>query len=129
MRPTTPGWLYLRYLHHEEVPHRTSAALAALLWPRFQRRIRPRPATREDEVADRLVHELAAEHAPRHGLSRREFLKTPAGMAAALFVVNHVTGCKGYGVQQEHIKDSQAARTLLSGSEFVVDCQTRQDRL
>jgi predicted TIM-barrel fold metal-dependent hydrolase len=84
----------------------------------------PRPASDEDRRAEQMVQELAAVEAPRHGLSRRAFLRGPAGMAAALYVVNQLTGCRSYGVDRKTVADPDAARAVVGGNEFVLDCQT-----
>src|SRR5437870_8668640 len=52
----------------------------------------PLPQTREQRRVEARVKELAGELAPRHGLSRRKFLASSAGMAAAFLAMNEVFG-------------------------------------
>jgi len=52
----------------------------------------PFPQTREQQRVEARVKELATELAPKHGMSRRRFLASSAGMAAALPAMNEVFG-------------------------------------
>jgi hypothetical protein len=85
----------------------------------------PLPQTREQRRVEARVSELAADLAPKHGLSRRKFLATSAGMAAAFIAMNEVFG---------HVFDVSRAEAATPGvadmraqalsSQFIVDCQT-----
>lgn len=81
-------------------------------------------------AAERMVAELANEHAPKHGMDRRSFLRGPLGTAAALLAISRLTGCKDGGadpygnIDEDLLCDAEAARELLSGDEFVLDAQT-----
>lgn len=77
--------------------------------------------------AENLIHRIAADYAPKLGQSRREFLKSACGMAAALMSINLVSGCAGdggYQVDEKMLCDPSAAGAALSGNEFIFDVQT-----
>lgn len=81
-------------------------------------------------AAERMVQELAADHAPGQGLDRRAFLQGPLGTAAALLAISRLTGCTDgpanpyEGIDEDLLCDADAARELLSGNEFILDAQT-----
>lgn len=77
-----------------------------------------------DALAERTLHRLADEHARRLGVSRRAFLAGPCGTAAALWVINLLSGCRAYKVTRRETLDAGAAREVLSGKEFILDAQT-----
>src|SRR3989440_4294421 len=52
----------------------------------------PLPQTREQQRVEARIKELADDLGPRHGLSRRAFLASSAGMAAAFLAMNDVFG-------------------------------------
>src|SRR5438034_6317234 len=52
----------------------------------------PPPQTQEQRRVESRVDALAGDLAPRHGLSRRQFLASSAGMAAAFLAMNDVFG-------------------------------------
>src|SRR2546421_11574611 len=52
----------------------------------------PLPQTREQQRVEARIKELADDLGPRHGLSRRSFLASSAGMAAAFLAMNDVFG-------------------------------------
>jgi uncharacterized protein len=57
------------------------------------------PQTEQDRRATRLILEQGAAHARRHGMDRREFMVSSAGMALSLGVLNAVAaGCRSEGV-------------------------------
>jgi predicted TIM-barrel fold metal-dependent hydrolase len=68
------------------------------------------------------------------GISRRKFIESSAGTAAALLVINQVYGCGGDGggggsdaafaVDAEMTWDADAACERLAGDEFIFDVQT-----
>ena len=53
----------------------------------------PEPRTAEDERAERAYQRVADESARRLGISRRDFVSSVGGTAAALAVINQVYGC------------------------------------
>src|SRR5438093_13037614 len=52
----------------------------------------PLPQTREQQRVEARIKEMADTLGPRHGLSRRSFLASSAGMAAAFLAMNEVFG-------------------------------------
>src|SRR5699024_7895498 len=52
----------------------------------------PLPQTAEQRRVEQEIGRLANELAPRHGMSRRQFLASSAGMSAAFVAMNTVFG-------------------------------------
>lgn len=89
----------------------------------------PRLETPRDAEAERRVLALADVEARRQGIGRREFLAGPTGMAAALLVLDQLYGCggdggPGYAVRRRTVAEPDQARALLTGDDFILDCQT-----
>jgi predicted TIM-barrel fold metal-dependent hydrolase len=84
----------------------------------------PLEPTPRERFAEREVQDAAEHHGRRLGLSRREFLRTPAGMAAALFALNNTSACRPYQVSPVMVADPNAAAEAIGGTEFIFDCQT-----
>jgi predicted TIM-barrel fold metal-dependent hydrolase len=84
--------------------------------------IPPPQSAREREVEDRL-REMADRNARRLGLSRRQFLRTSAGMAAAMLCFNEVFG-KTYEVEHVEALDPAAYEERWPKNEFIFDNQT-----
>lgn len=79
--------------------------------------------------AERRVVALTCARAGALGLSRRQALTGPLGVAISLHVINQLAGCAGkddggYAVDSALRCDEDGARALLSGPEFVFDVQT-----
>ena len=85
----------------------------------------PAPATARQRRVARRVQEMAAEHAPRQGLSRRGFLRTPAGLATAFLALNEVHG-NVFGVSRAEaaMPDLAQARAARFAGQFVMDVHT-----
>ncbi|MGH7306991.1 MAG: amidohydrolase family protein, partial [Candidatus Rokuibacteriota bacterium] len=85
----------------------------------------PLPQTPEQRRVEARVSQLAGDLAPKHGLSRRKFLATSAGMAAAFLAMNDVFGPVFEVSRAEAATPGVADRRAqaLSG-QFIVDCQT-----
>lgn len=86
----------------------------------------PPPLTAQDRLAEAMVLRLADQGARRLGISRRAYLESACGMAAALVTLNQVFGCgRGcFGVSDPSTLDAGRACVELSGDEFIVDVQT-----
>ena len=89
----------------------------------------PRPPDAQDRRAAELYRRMVDEHARKLGVSRREFLKSAAGTATALVVINQAYGCggedgPGYAVDAGATLDSAQACEALAGDQFVFDVQT-----
>ena len=85
----------------------------------------PLPQTADQRSVERRVLRLAEEFGPRHGLTRRQFLASNAGMAAAFLAMNEVFGplfeVSRVEAATPGVADERAG--ALAG-QFVIDCQT-----
>ena len=89
----------------------------------------PLPQTaNQARVADRIA-ELADRFAPRVGLSRREFLKTSSGMAAAFLAMNEIYGLF-FDVNEAEASDLDTATERNNGlrTQRIFDDQTHFNR-
>jgi uncharacterized protein len=88
----------------------------------------PPPRTAADARAEQRYRRLADDNARRLGISRREFLTSACGTAAALLVINQTYGCGGkggsYAVDPASTLDRDAACARLGGGEFIFDVHT-----
>ena len=81
------------------------------------------PPTREQRrVADRL-RETSRLHAAALGVTRRQFLASPCGMAAAFLALNTVFG-RFFDVSPAEAWEAAAATERQPQSQFVFDVQT-----
>src|SRR6266508_6072399 len=85
----------------------------------------PLPQTRDQQRVEARVKELADELAPRHGMSRRRFLASSAGMAAAFLAMNDVFG-RLFEVSRAEAAAPGAAdeRARALAGQFIFDDQT-----
>jgi predicted TIM-barrel fold metal-dependent hydrolase len=118
------------YLSDEELSRTTPAELAAFKSPIPTQIVsngefNPLPQTREQQQVEARIKELADELSPQHGLSRRQFLASSAGMAAAFLAMNEVFGPLFDVSRAEAQTPGVAAQRAgaLSG-QFIVDAQT-----
>src|SRR5260370_32096177 len=80
----------------------------------------PPPQTAEQKRFEAKLTELSAKTAKKQGLSRRAFLRTGSGMAAALFALNDVFGpC--YKVSTAEAEDPQAFEEKWPKEQFIFD--------
>ncbi len=84
--------------------------------------IPPAQSAQEREVVERL-RVMADRHAKRLGLSRRRFLQTSCGLAAAMICFNEVFG-KTYEVDPIEVLEPAASTEKWPKSEFIFDNQT-----
>ncbi|MEX2121883.1 MAG: amidohydrolase family protein [Pirellulales bacterium] len=83
----------------------------------------PPPQSRQQrEYEARLAH-IAERAARRQGLSRRQFLESGSGMAAALLALNQVFG-NCYAVDADEVDDQQAFEEKWPKDQFIFDVQT-----
>src|SRR5437870_3799317 len=85
----------------------------------------PLPQTREQQRVEARIKELADDFGRRHGMNRRQFLASSAGMAAAFLAMNEVFG-PIFDVSRAEAADPGVAAQragMLSG-QFIVDVQT-----
>lgn len=84
----------------------------------------PIPQTRAQREVERRLRAIADEQAPRLGLSRREFLRSGSGMAAAFLAMNGVFGPLFDVDAAEASEPERAAeRSASLASQFVFDDQ------
>jgi uncharacterized protein len=96
----------------------------------------PAEETEEDRRAAAEFRRSVEDNHRRAGLSRREFVESACGMAAALLVMNQVYGCNeagsgqeigqdlaGYDVPPDLAVDQARACQALAGDEFIFDVQ------
>src|SRR5262245_54225200 len=83
----------------------------------------PPPQSPEQKAYEARLAELSAQAARRQGLSRRSFLRTGSGMAAALLALNQVFGdC--YDVSAAEVEDPKAFEERWPKDQFIFDIQT-----
>jgi predicted TIM-barrel fold metal-dependent hydrolase len=85
----------------------------------------PMPQTREQQQVEARIATLAEELSPRHGMGRRQFLASAAGMAAAFLAMNEVFG-RVFEVSPAEAQQPgvAAAREQALAGQFIVDVQT-----
>jgi predicted TIM-barrel fold metal-dependent hydrolase len=85
----------------------------------------PLPQTREQRRVEARVKELADALAARHGMSRRRFLASTAGMAAGFLAMNEVFGPVLDVTRAEAATPGVAdQRAGALGGQFIIDDQT-----
>src|SRR5947209_993685 len=83
----------------------------------------PPPQSPRQKQFEARLKDISARAARRQGLSRRDFLRTGSGMAAALVALNQVFGpC--YEVEAAEVEDQQAFKEKWPKDEFIFDVQT-----
>ncbi|HXH82004.1 MAG TPA: amidohydrolase family protein [Candidatus Tectomicrobia bacterium] len=85
----------------------------------------PLPQTREQRRVEARIEEMAETLGPRHGLSRRQFLASAAGMAAAFLAMNETYGPL-FDVSPAEASQPgvAAARADALAGQFIFDVQT-----
>jgi predicted TIM-barrel fold metal-dependent hydrolase len=85
----------------------------------------PVPQTRAQRHVEARLKDVGAELARRHGLTRRQFFGTAAGMAAAFLAMNEVYGAL-YDVTRAEAQTPEMAkeRAAALAKQFVMDCHT-----
>jgi predicted TIM-barrel fold metal-dependent hydrolase len=118
------------YLSPEELTRTAPAETAAFRSPVPTQIVsngeyNPLPQTIEQQRVEARIKEMADTLGPRHGQSRRQFLASAAGMAAAFLAMNEVFG-PVFEVTPAEAQQPGAAATranALSG-QFIFDVQT-----
>jgi predicted TIM-barrel fold metal-dependent hydrolase len=83
----------------------------------------PPPQTPQQKEYEARVKEISERAARLQGLSRRHFLRTGSGMAAALLALNQVFGdC--YDVSAAEVEDQKAFEEKWPKDQFIFDIQT-----
>ncbi|RPI30758.1 MAG: amidohydrolase, partial [Hyphomicrobiaceae bacterium] len=86
----------------------------------------PPPQSDTQKRVERRILELADDHGKRLGLSRRQFMQTGCGMAAAFLAMNEVYGSSVFQVTAAEAREPELTRARaqsLSG-QFIFDVQT-----
>jgi predicted TIM-barrel fold metal-dependent hydrolase len=85
----------------------------------------PRPQTPAQRRVEARIKELGSELARKHGVTRRSFLQTASGMAAAFLAMNEVYGPL-YDVSRAEAQTPEMAkeRAQALSKQFVMDCHT-----
>src|SRR3954469_7688212 len=91
----------------------------------------PLPETSADHRAEAAYRAIVDENSRRLGVSRRDFITSACGTAAALAVINQSYGCADRGNAQPAYQldkaatlEPAAACATLRGREFIFDVQT-----
>ncbi|MDG1462626.1 MAG: amidohydrolase family protein [Gammaproteobacteria bacterium] len=84
----------------------------------------PLPQTDKQKRVEARINELSASQAQKAGMSRRQFLQTASGMAAAFVAMNEVYG-PVFSVAHAEVSDADAAaeRAAALAKQFVFDNQ------
>lgn len=118
------------YLSPEELKRTAPAEIASFRSPVpteivSNGEFNPIPQTGEQQRVEARIKEMAAELGRRHGMSRRQFLATSAGMAAAFLAMNEVFGPVFEVMPAEAVQPGVAeARAAGLAGQFIVDVQT-----
>lgn len=83
----------------------------------------PCPQTVDQALVERAVAAVGERAAARLGVTRREFLKTSGGMAAALLAMNQIFG-RFFDVQSAELFEPSAFAGQQGTPYFIVDVQT-----
>jgi uncharacterized protein len=118
------------YLSDEELRRTTPAELASFHSPVPTQIVsngefNPLPQTPEQQRVEARIKELSDDLSPRHGMNRRQFLASSAGMAAAFLAMNEVFG-RVFDVSLAEAQQPgvAAARSGALAGQFIVDVQT-----
>ncbi len=83
----------------------------------------PRGVTARQRLAQELIADACATGARRHGMTRAQFLRSAAGTATALAILDRLHGSRAFAIEPHHCEDLDAARELLDRKYFVMDVQ------
>jgi hypothetical protein len=83
----------------------------------------PPPQTAAQRAYEARLFEISEQAARGQGLSRRDFLRSGSGMAAALLALNQVHG-QCFDVTAEEVADQQAFAEKWPKEQFIFDVQT-----
>jgi hypothetical protein len=86
----------------------------------------PPPQSETQKRVERRIFELADDHGQRLGLSRRQFLQTSCGMAAAFVAMNEIYGSGVFQVAAAEAREPELTQARAQGlaGQFVFDVQT-----
>jgi len=118
------------YLSDEELRRTAPAELASFQSPVPTQIVsngefNPLPQTPEQERVEARIKQLSDDLSPKHGMNRRQFLASSAGMAAAFLALNEVFGrVFDVSVAEAQQPGVAAARSGALAGQFIVDVQT-----
>src|SRR5687767_13089236 len=84
----------------------------------------PIPQTREQRQVEAKLNEIADDVSKKLGVSRRSFLASSGGMAAAFLAMNAVFGCRSFDVDPSEVTEPRATAEKWPKNEFIFDIQT-----
>ena len=84
----------------------------------------PRPQNRQQQEWEFRINELTDQNAKKLGISKRAFLKSSMGMAAAFFASNQVYGPHWDVAEAETLEPAATEEKFPKGEYFVFDVQT-----
>ncbi len=120
----------MRYLSDKDLSKMAPAESAAFASPIPTQVVsngefNPPPQTEQQKRVEARIKELADDLGRNHGMNRRQFLASSAGMAAAFMAMNDVFG-PIYNVARAEAASPGAAeeRAGKLASQFIFDCQT-----
>ncbi len=118
------------YLSDEELSRTAPAEVAAFASPVPTQIVSngeftPLPQTRDQQRVEERIKELADGLSPRHGMNRRQFLASSAGMAAAFLAMNEVFGpIFDVSAAEAQTPGVAAQRANAMSKQFIIDVQT-----
>jgi uncharacterized protein len=118
------------YLSDEELRRTAPAELASFQSPVPTQIVsngefNPLPQTPEQKRVEARIKQLSEDLSPKHGMNRRQFLASSAGMAAAFLAMNEVFGrVFDVSVAEAQQPGVAAARSGALAGQFIVDVQT-----
>src|SRR5436853_3195342 len=83
----------------------------------------PPPQTPQQKEYEARVQAISERAAKQQGISRRDYLRTGSGMAAALLALNQVYG-ECYAVEAAEADDPKAFEEKWPKDQFIFDIQT-----
>src|SRR5262252_6739505 len=86
----------------------------------------PPPQSETQKRVEQRIFELADANGKRLGLSRRQFMQTGCGMAAAFLAMNEVYGTRVFQVDAAEAREPELTRARAQGlsGQFIFDVQT-----
>src|SRR5713101_9810054 len=118
------------YLSDEELTRTAPAEVASFASPVPTQIVSngefiPLPQTRDQQRVEARIKELADGLGPRHGMTRRGFLASSAGMAAAFLAMNEVFGpLFDVSRAEAQVPGAADARAQQLAGQFIIDVQT-----
>ena len=84
----------------------------------------PIPQTAEQRRVEAKINAIADQAAKKLGVTRRRFLASSGGMAAAFLAMNAVFGCRSFDVDPSEVMEPKATAEKFPEKEFIFDIQT-----